>query len=249
MYGMDTQTVRLQKAIADLGLASRRKAEELITLGKVRVNGQVVSLLGTKVDPACDKIEVDASGVEGLKQNRVVIMLNKPVGFATTRDEGEGRIVTQLIADHPRAKALNPVGRLDRDSRGLLLFTDDGVLQYALMDPERHLEKEYEVFCNCKPNAGQLAKMAQGLLIDGIMTRPCKIKAQGDFGFRIILTEGRNRQIRKMATKVGLGVVDLQRLRQGPVLLGGLPSGKWRMLSPSAIAKLEAASQKAGTTP
>jgi len=137
------QAIRLQKVLADRGIASRRKAEELILAGKVRVNGQVVNILGTKVDPQADRIEVEHSAVLELKASRVVLALNKPVGYATTRDEGEGRIVMELIADHPRAAALNPVGRLDRDSRGLLLFTNDGVLHYALMDPERHLDKQY----------------------------------------------------------------------------------------------------------
>ncbi len=240
------QSIRLQKAIADRGLASRRKAEELIVAGKVKVNGQVVTELGTKVDPAKDVLVVDGLALATLKASQVVLLLNKPTGYATTRDKAEGSIVMQLISRHPQAAELNPVGRLDRDSRGLLLFTNDGLLHYALMDPARHLEKEYEVRVGPAVNAGQLKKMAQGLAIDGVMTKPCKVEPMGEDGFRITLTEGRNRQIRKMAAKVGLTVLDLKRVRQGPVVLAGLPEGRFRELAPSEVAALSAAIKRAG---
>lgn len=227
--------------MADMGLASRRASEELIRQGKVRVNGQVVTELGTRVRPGTDRISLEEGALEGLRGRRTVLLLHKPPGYATTRDEGEGRIVTQLIASHPLAAALNPVGRLDRDSRGLLLFTNDGVLHYALMDPERHLEKEYAVQVRPAPKEGQLAKMAAGLVIEGQATRPCRTRSLGGDRFSIILTEGRNRQVRKMCAKVGLEVLDLCRIRQGPLELGGLAQGAWRELSASEIAMLDRA--------
>ncbi len=226
-----SETVRLQKILAGRGLASRRGAEDLIARGLVRVNGRVVTEMGLKVDPDRDLVEVDQAGLKDLSSRLCVVMLNKPVGFSTTRDRTEGRIVMDLLADHPLAAELNPVGRLDRDSCGLLLFTNDGRLGYSLMDPQRHREKEYVVRVSTRPTSGQLEKLGRGVLLDGRPTRPAKVAPEGEAGFRITLTEGRNRQIRRMAEKVGLEVTSLKRVRIGPLRLGGLGEGKWRELT------------------
>jgi pseudouridine synthase len=223
--------IRLQKILASRGLASRRGAEDLIARGLVKVNGQVVTQMGVLADPDVDRIEVDQPALEGIQAGLCMVMLNKPAGYATTRDEGEGRIVMQLVASHPKAGELNPVGRLDRDSCGLLLLTNDGRLGYSLLDPETHQEKEYVVEVEPAPTRSQLEKMASGLVLDGTKTRPAKVVPEGPSGFRIILTEGRNRQIRRMAQKVGLEVTSLKRVRVGSVRLGGLSEGKWRELT------------------
>ncbi len=233
--------VRLQKVLAERGLASRRGAEALIAQGLVKVNGRVVTEMGLKVDPDKDLIEVDQAGLEAKAQDLAVLMLNKPEGIVTTRAEGEGRSVMDLVSAHPLAAQMNPVGRLDKDSCGLLLLTNDGRLQYAIVAPESHLDKEYEVSLSAPAMPGQLARMAEGVRLDGRPTLPARIKPINNTRFLMTLTEGRNRQIRRMAEKVGLEVARLRRLRVGPVELGGLAEGKWRALSPAELKSLRSA--------
>jgi pseudouridine synthase len=233
--------VRLQKVLADKGYASRRGAEKLIADGLVRVNGDIVQAMGTKVDPELDRIEVDSKAVKKLEQAKVVVMLNKPIGFVTTKSEGEGMTVIDLIRKHPSFSELNPVGRLDKDSCGLLLLTNDGILQYAIVNPQTHLEKEYEVKVSVPALPSQLKRMQEGMTLEGHKLRSCVVEKIDAMTFRIILTEGRNRQIRKMADKVGLKVTRLTRLRMGPIVLGDLAEGKWREINRAEMTAIKKA--------
>jgi pseudouridine synthase len=233
--------VRLQKAMADLGLASRRGAEELIRAGKVRVNGATVTEMGVKVDPEKDRIEVDQAALKQAAASKVVLMLNKPTGFVTTKAEGEGMNVIDLCRKHPASAELNPVGRLDKDSSGLLLLTNDGILQYAIVNPETHLEKEYEVRLKAPALPSQIERLRSGMTLEGHKLRSCVVEKLDAMRLSIVLTEGRNRQIRKMAEKVGLKVDRLKRLRVGPQELGSLAEGAWRELEAGEVRALREA--------
>ena len=235
--------IRLQKRMADLGLASRRGAEALIVEGHVRVNGVVVTELGTRVDPLLDRVELDGEGAR--PRGPLGIILNKPVGYVTTKGEEEGPTIVDLLPKEAAAMAY--AGRLDKDSRGLVLLLDDGRLNYALTAPETHLEKEYLVRVSDKPSPNQLEKMARGLKLQDGLTLPCRVAADGERGFRVWLTQGRKRQIRRMASKVGLEVLDLQRVRIGPLALGKLAEGAWRELRPDEEKALRAAVARRGS--
>ncbi|MGH7442355.1 MAG: pseudouridine synthase [bacterium] len=218
--------IRLQKRMAELGLASRRGAEVLIVEGRVRVNGAVVAGLGSRVLPT-DRVEVDAaveSGPNGF-------LLNKPAGYVTTKGSEEGPGIMDLLP--PTAADLSYAGRLDKDSRGLVLLLRDGRLNQALTAPETHLEKEYRVTTTERPSDGQLEKMGRGLVLNDGPTRPCRIERCGDRSFRVWLSQGRKRQVRRMASKLGLDVADLRREAIGPLRLGSLAEGAWRELSAS----------------
>jgi pseudouridine synthase len=228
--------VRLQKRLAELGYASRRAAEGLITAGRVRVNGVVVSELGSRVQ-ADDRIEVDPDALVPSGPRGYV--LNKPVGYVTTKGVEEGPTILDLLPKS--AASMSYAGRLDKDSRGLVLLLADGVLNYALTAPGTHLEKEYWVKADTVPSASQLEKMAKGLRLKDGPTRPCRVRAAGAQAYRIWLSEGRNRQIRRMAEHVGLKVTDLRRERVGPLELGNLPEGSYRELSAEEEKALKAA--------
>ena len=219
-------SVRLNKHLADLGHASRRGAEALILEGRVRLNGETVTDLATRVDPDVDKIEVTA-GAHGRAPLVAGYVLNKPVGYVTTKGEGEGSTILDLLP--AEAATMSYAGRLDKDSRGLLLLLADGRLSYAVTAPETHLEKEYLVRVEPEAKDGQLEKMRAGISLDGKATRPVKIERRGK-GLVFFLSEGRKRQIRRMCDKVGLKVVDLQRVRIGPLKLDGIEEGKARPL-------------------
>jgi pseudouridine synthase len=233
---------RLQKVLASRGFASRRGAEQLITDGLVKVNGIVVTTLGTKVEET-DRIEVDEGGLKKRSAALAWLALHKPVNVVTTRSSSEGKSVMDLIAGHAQAKSMNPVGRLDKDSSGLLLLTNDGVLGYAIVNPQTHLEKEYEVSLVTPALPGQLQRMADGVPLDGTRTRPALIETINNTRFHMTITEGRNRQIRRMAEKVGLEVAKLKRLRIGPIELGNLAEGSWRELSLKEVSTLRSSVQ------
>ncbi len=203
---------RIQKILSARGIASRRKAEEYITAGLVKVNGKVAEL-GQKADPEKDKIEVDGKVLEE-RQEMLYYLMYKPVGVETTNTEAkrDGEIVRELLPKNLQGK-IYPVGRLDKDSEGLLLFTNDGVLAYRLTHPKFEHEKEYEVETVEPIFEGALNKMRNGLKLEGEMTKPARIEKIDHNKFRIFLTEGRNRQIRKMVSKVGSEVKILKRTR------------------------------------
>jgi pseudouridine synthase len=203
---------RLQKILSARGIASRRKAEEYITAGLVKVNGKVAEL-GQKADAEKDKIEVDGK-VLAERQEMLYYLMYKPVGVETTNTEAprEDDKVRDLLPKELQGK-IYPVGRLDKDSEGLLLFTNDGVLAYRLTHPKFEHEKEYEVETVEPIFEGALNKMRNGLKLEGEMTKPARIEKVDHNKFRIFLTEGRNRQIRKMVSKVGSEVKILKRTR------------------------------------
>ncbi len=233
------EKIRLQKVLSERGIASRRKAEELIKNGEVAVNGRVASL-GDKVDPAKDIIAVGGKRIDK-KVKKFYIMLHKPRGFISTMsDELNRKCVAQLVQDVP--EKVYPVGRLDKDSEGLLLMTNDGDFANAVIHPSRHIEKRYRVTLKAKVSEEQLVKLSSGMEIDGYKTQPAKVNVlklePNRTVLEIVLKEGRNRQIRKMCEQVCLDVARLKRISIGQVKLGMLQPGKWRELSREEVRAL-----------
>ncbi|MEA1948013.1 MAG: pseudouridine synthase [Thermodesulfobacteriota bacterium] len=219
--------MRLQKFLSEAGICSRRKGEEYIRQGLVRVNGRIVTELGTKVDSEEDRVEFDGK-VIALKSEPMYIVLNKPKGYVTSCSHPGEKIVLDLI-DIP--ERVYPIGRLDKDSTGLLILTNDGSLHHRLSHPSFDHEKEYDVTVSKPITDGSLRNIASGLPMMGSKTRPAKIRRISSRRFRIILKEGRNRQIRRMVRKVGNRVKRLKRIRVSKVKLGRLAEGAWRNLT------------------
>ncbi len=228
------KAVRLQKYLSQAGACSRRQGEAHILAGRVSVNGEVVATLGAKVDP--DNDEVRLNGVLLQRPERhVYVMLNKPAGYVTScRHRGEP-VVTDLV-DLPQR--LFPVGRLDKASVGLLLLTTDGRIHHRLSHPSFDHEKAYEVTVRQPIEDAALAVMRKGMLLSGRMTRPARVKRLGTRRFRIVLLEGRNRQIRRMVQQVGNRVTELKRTRVVDLSLGTLGPGAWRHLTREEIRRL-----------
>lgn len=231
--------VRLQKFLAESGVASRRKSEELIEQGKVKVNGNTAQI-GDKINPKRDTVTVNGKKIVKQKTH-TYIMLHKPRGFITTMsDEMDRKCVAQLIKDVPGR--VYPVGRLDRDSEGMLLFTNDGEFANAMTHPARHVPKTYRVTVRPSVNEEQITKLTTGIMIDDRMTSPCEVRIvtreEGRVVLEIILHEGRNRQIRKMCEEVGLEVARLKRTAIGSIKLGMLKQGDYRELTEDEVRKL-----------
>lgn len=218
--------VRLQKYLADRGVASRRKCEEYIAQGFIKVNGEVITKMGVKVDPDIDKVDVSPE-IKLIKQKLVYIMLNKPTGYVTTSAQTEGKTVYDIIRVPER---IFSVGRLDKDSSGLLLLTNDGEIAFRLAHPSFEHEKEYEVTVHGSITKGALKKLQDGVKLWGIKTMPARIIKTGRSSFNIVLHEGRNRQIRRMCRKIGFPVKTLNRIRIGKIILGDLQIGRWKYL-------------------
>jgi len=221
--------VRLQKYLSAAGVCSRRKGEELIVAGKVAVNGEIVVELGTRIDPDQDQVEVDGKLVRP-SHSLVYIALNKPKDYVTSCSHPGEKVVVDLVDISER---IYPVGRLDKDSTGLLLLTNDGRIHHRLSHPSFDHEKEYDVTVARPIPDGALKKMSDGLPLMGTKTRPARITRISPRRFRMVLQEGKNRQIRRMVRKVGNEVTRLQRKRFASVKLGNLPPGKWRYLKES----------------
>lgn len=236
---MADSTVRLQKFLAESGVASRRKSEQLIADGKVKVNGKVASI-GDKINPKKDSVTV--SGKKIVKRKEFTyILLHKPRGFITTMsDEMDRKCVAELIKDVP--VRVYPVGRLDRDSEGMLLFTNDGEFANAMTHPTKHVPKTYRVTVRPSISEDQITQLTTGVIIDDRKTAPAQVrvvtKEEGRVVLEIILYEGRNRQIRKMCEAVGLEVARLKRTAIGSIKLGMLKQGAWRELSDEEVRKL-----------
>ena len=233
---MTDAKVRLQKYMAEAGIASRRKSEELIAAGKVRVNGKVAEI-GDKINPRTDKVTVSGKKVVKSKK-QVYIMLHKPRGFITTmHDEMDRKCVAELIADVP--ERVYPVGRLDRESEGLLLLTNDGEFANALTHPSKHVPKTYRVTVRPDVTKEQLESFENGIEIDGKMTLPAEVrvldKQAGRVVLEVVIYEGRNRQIRKMCESLGLEVARLKRTKIGSLKLGMLKPGEYRYLHEEEI--------------
>jgi len=228
--------IRLQKYLSIAGICSRRHGEELILAGKVWVNGKVITELGTRVDPRSDTVEIDGKPVLD-RQRLVYIALNKPRGYVASCEQPGEKLVTDLVNVPER---IYPIGRLDKDSTGLLLLTNDGPLHHRLSHPSFDHEKEYEVTLADPISDSALQKMAEGMFLSGKRTRSAEIHRISLRRFRIILKEGKNRQIRRMVQKVGQEVVGLQRIRIAGIRLGKLDPGGWRLLDPEEIEVLTA---------
>lgn len=241
------EKVRIQKLIADSGLCSRRKAEELIESGKVTVNGRPCKL-GDKALPNKDLIAVNGENIAVPKRKRLYyIMLHKPRGYVTTMsDELDRKCVTELLKGVP--ERVYPIGRLDKNSEGLLLFTNDGNFANDIMHPSKHISKTYRVTVRPSISDEQLVKLASGVEIDGRMTAECNVvvldKQPGRVVLQMTIFEGRNRQIRKMCEAVGLEVARLKRTSIGPVKLGMLKPGDHRELRPEELRALRNAIAK-----
>ena len=226
---------RLQKLISAAGIASRRSAEQLILAGRVLVNG-VPAGLGQSADPETDEILVDGVPLRGPKE-RTYILLNKPRGYVTTlRDERGRPTVAELVAD--AGKRLFPVGRLDMDSDGLLLMTDDGALANGLMHPSHEVTKTYRTWVSGDV-AAALPLLGEAMEIDGYRIRPAQVHRVAEDVLEIVIHEGRNRQVRKMCAAAGLRVRRLTRIAEGPLRLGDLPVGQWRYLTENEIEALK----------
>jgi 23S rRNA pseudouridine2605 synthase len=229
---------RLQRSLARAGLGSRRTSEELIVAGRVQVNGETATL-GDRVDPGRDEVRVDGRRISvdpGLRY----LALNKPRGVTTTmRDPHAARDLARLLPTGPR---VFPVGRLDRDTEGLLLLTNDGELAHRLAHPRHGVEKEYLAEVEGAPTERQLARLRRGVALEDGVARPVAVRAAGRTGgrgaVRIVLAEGRKREVRRMLDAVGLPVRRLVRTRVGPIRLGRLRSGELRELDPAEVRAL-----------
>jgi 23S rRNA pseudouridine2605 synthase len=235
--GDDHEGVRLQKVLAQAGLGSRRTAEEMIERGRVRVNGERAEL-GRRVDPDADVIEVDGAQI-GTKAGLVHYLLNKPAGVVTTAADPQGRpTVVELVPAEPR---VFPVGRLDADTEGLLLLTNDGDLTHRITHPSYGVEKEYLAEVASEPSRGALRALRQGVELDDGITAPAKVAVVGDRLIKLTIHEGRNRQVRRMCEAVGHPVVRLVRTRIGPLAERSLAPGEWRALAQDEVRALERA--------
>jgi 23S rRNA pseudouridine2605 synthase/23S rRNA pseudouridine2604 synthase len=230
------ELMRLQKFLSAAGVCSRRRGEEYILKGRVAVNGEPVAQMGTKVDPSRDRIAVDGVEIEWPSKRSVYIALNKPEGYVTSCDHPGEKTVIDLVDIGER---IFPVGRLDKESTGLLLLTSDGRIHHRLSHPSFDHEKEYEVTVAEPMADSALQKLAVGFPLQGTRTRPATVRKLSNRRFRITLKEGRNRQIRRMVAKVGNRVVSLNRIRVDTIRLGRLGKGKWRYLSPAEIEHLQ----------
>ena len=229
--------MRLQKFLAHAGICSRRKAETFILEGRVNVNAKVIRELGTQVTPGKDDVCFDGKPVQLSHTDKeyTYIAVNKPKGIVTTCSQKNARIILDLV---PVKQRVYPVGRLDKDSVGLVLLTNDGELHNRLSHPSHDHEKEYLVYTVHPIKNRALKDMAEGMIIDGQKTRRANVTRVSKNGFKIVLKQGLNRQIRKMVGKTGNKVDMLKRIRMANINLGSLPPGKWRYLTDEEVKKL-----------
>jgi len=232
---------RLQKVLAQAGVASRRKCEELILAGKVEVNDEVVTTLGVKVNPAEDVIKVNGRLIKA--ENKVYVILHKPKGVITSVKDPQGR---RVVTDYLKGigERVYPVGRLDYDTEGLLLLTNDGEFANLLTHPSHHVPRTYLAYVKGVPHGDVLDKLRKGVMLDDGKTAPAEVEYhdvapdQKQSVISITIYEGRNRQVRRMFEKVGFPVTRLRRIQFGSLFLQGLPRGKYRILSAQEVKEL-----------
>ncbi len=241
--------VRLQKYLADAGVASRRASEKIIAEGRVSVNGEIVREMGVQVDENYDEITVDGERIKNTVKKEY-IMLNKPVGFITTVSDDKGRPTVMELVSDINAR-IYPVGRLDYDTEGLLLLTNDGDLTYRITHPKHDIKKTYVAEVTGDVSMDTILQLRRGVVIDGQKTSPAEVEVVGatQYGTKVEITihEGRNRQVRKMFEALGCIVKKLRRTHEAGLTLGHLPLGKWRKLSESEVnmlKKIEAENKK-----
>lgn len=232
---------RLQRILASRGVASRRASEQLIVDGRVRVNGKVVRELGTKADPVNDRIEVDGRLL--VAPTLRYLLLNKPSGYITTASDERGRRTVMDLIDIP--ERVYPVGRLDRETEGLLILTNDGELANRITHPRYELAKEYQILTHLRPSEATMSAIRRGVEVDGTLVVPEEFRilretAEG-IELRLVIHEGLNRVVRKMMDQHGIEIARLARTRVGPISLAGVPAGQWRDLSRGEVAGLYAA--------
>ena len=246
------ENIRLQKYFTDCGVLSRRAAEVEIEAGHVTVNGERATL-GQKIDPETDLVSWNGKEIKpARKHEHTTVLLNKPAGFVTTTSDEEGRpCVTDLLTE--LNVRLYPVGRLDMNSTGLLLLTNDGELANLLTHPRHHVPKVYHVTVGGEISLSTVRKLSSPMTIDGYRIRPVKVDCLATYEHKSVLemtlSEGRNRQIRKMCAALNLHVLSLERVAMGPITLGHLPLGKFRHLAPTEVEALRNAALKAAEQP
>ncbi|SCW27635.1 23S rRNA pseudouridine2605 synthase [Paenibacillus tianmuensis] len=240
---------RLQKVLAEAGVASRRKCEELITAGRVEVNDKVVKTLGVKVDPSQDFIKVDGKPIR--RQSKVYVIFNKPKGVITSAQDPEGRkTVTEFFKNIKQR--IYPIGRLDYDTEGLLLLTNDGEFAHLLTHPKHHVPRTYLATVKGVPHGSLLDKLKNGIELEDGKTAPAEVEYQdvrpetNESVVKITIYEGRNRQVRRMFDAIHHPVIKLKRIQFGPLLLSGIPRGKFRHLTPQEVNELRQEALKAG---
>jgi pseudouridine synthase len=241
---------RLQKILSQWGIASRRQAEAMISLGRVRCNG-IVAQLGQKADPLEDAIEVDGELIQPLHRPQLIyLLLNKPVGVVSTCDDPQQRptVIDLLPPELRKSQGIHPVGRLDVDSTGALLLTNDGELTFALTHPRHHISKTYHVVVQGHPPESVLQQWRQGVVLDGRKTQPAQVRLLSQDAYQtlleIVLWEGRNRQIRRMTEQLGYRVIKLHRTAIGqiqlqPTTVATLPMGQYRPLNKHELGFLQ----------
>lgn len=246
---MADTNIRIQKVLSDNGIMSRRKAEAAVEQGRITVNGHKATI-GQKINPKKDIIAIDGVRVEinTRGSRKIYMILNKPRGYVTTTQDEQGRkCVMDLVADAP--ERVYPVGRLDRNSEGLLIMTNDGELANDIMHPSGHVSKTYRVTVHSEISEQQIIDLSTGIMLDNKMTSPAVIhvlsREPGRGVLQVTIHEGRNRQVRRMCEAVGFEVARLKRTSIGPIRLGMLPPGKWRELKPAEIIALKGSVQKA----
>ena len=230
---------RLQKILSQAGIASRRASEKLMLEGRVSVNGKTITELGTKADPGRDDIRVDGSRLK-MPERHIYVLLNKPRGYVTTRSDPEKRPTVLDLLKAVR-EYIYPVGRLDYESEGLLILTNDGELAARLTHPRHGLARVYEVKVLGDPDAHDLARMTKGISIDGRKTEAADVVSLGPSHLQVTVREGRNRQVRKMCEAIGHPVTALRRVAIGPLRDSRLKIGHWRELSPQEVERLRRA--------
>ena len=236
-YKKNMELVRLNKYLKDLNICSRRKADEFIAKGYITINGQVISELGYKVNPAVDKVELSPQ-LQQEKQQFSYLLLNKPRGFVCSKNRDEGKLIFDLL---PVVKDLTYAGRLDKESHGLVIVSNDGQFVYKVFGAEFAKEKEYIVRVDKAVTPEYLTRLANGsMVLDGRQLRPTTVKQLADNVYKITLTEGVNRQLRRMAEECDYRVIDLKRIRIDRITDYALNTGEWRKLTPQEIKQIMA---------
>jgi len=236
---MNTSSVPLLKALTEAGLGSRRRVADAIKNGRVEVNGETMENFRHPVNPETDRVLVNGKPVDLKPRRMVYLMVNKPVGILTTTSDERGRrTVLDILPEKYRHLRLYPVGRLDKDSTGLLLLTNDGELTYRLTHPKFEHEKEYLIHIDGRLKPDEIRKLENGVELEDGMTYPMvvkEVKSQPPFNYSITMHEGRKRQVRRMLASLGYRVLELRRIRMGNLHLGNLKEGATRELTPEEV--------------
>jgi len=233
-------TIKISKYLSEAGIASRRKAESLVEMGLVSVNGKKMVNVAARIDPKKDKIEFEGKAV--VLPTLVYYLLNKPAGYtSTTEDKHAEKLITSLV---PKTPKVWPVGRLDKYTTGLILLTNDGDLTQKLTHPSYEIEKEYEIVANLPLTSNEVGAVQRGVKLEDGFVKPDRFETIGENRYRIVIHSGKKHIVRRIIEKIGKNVIDLQRIRVGSLTLKDLPSGKWRSLNADDIKKMSESKNK-----